>query len=235
MVSIMAEFPSMPLWTDAFIADTTHLNSAETGAYMMLLICMWRSGGYIPNEDKKLSRFARCTPAQWKRIKPIIMEFLIIDERGITQKNLLKTLSNVQEKVTLNRHLGSLGGKANALKNHGKGLANAEANGVATKTKTKTKEDKKEKIKRKSSYPNDFIPSKYNAETYWKEKSRTDLSYAEQVVKFMSHCKANGKTFVCWQSAWTTWYGNAVDFNKPTQSNNLSTFEMAKKRMEANR
>ena len=228
MVSIMAEFPSMPLWTDAFIADTTHLNSAETGAYMMLLICMWRSGGYIPTEDKKLSRFARCTPAQWKRIKPIIMEFLIIDERGITQKNLLKTLSNVQEKVTLNRHLGSLGGKANALKNHGKGLANAEANGVATKTKTKTKEEKKENIKRKSFYPDDFIPNKNNAETYWKQKSRLDLSYDEQVVKFMSNCKANGKQFVCWQSAWTTWYGNAVSFSTAPKEKELTTIEKAR-------
>jgi uncharacterized protein YdaU (DUF1376 family) len=228
MVSIMAEFPSMPLWTDAFIADTTHLNSAETGAYIMLLICMWRSGGYIPNEDKKLSRFARCTPAQWKRIKPIIMEFLIIDECGITQKNLLKTLSNVQEKVTLNRHLGSLGGKAKALKYKDMALANATPNAIATKTITKTKEDKKENIKRKSSYPNDFIPSKDNAETYWKQKSRSDLNYEDQVIKFASHCKANGKQFVCWQSAWTTWYGNAVSFSTAPKEKELTTIEKAR-------
>ena len=120
--------------------------------------------------------------------------------------------------------------RQNAVKQHSNDIQN-----TTPKEVNNSKKDKKSIIKRKSSYPNDFIPSKDNAETYWKQKSRTDLSYAEQVVKFMSHCKANGKTFVCWQSAWTTWYGNAVDFNKPTQSGNLSTFEMAKKRMEANR
>jgi hypothetical protein len=34
----MSEFPCLPLFTDAFIADTGHLGAIETGAYLMLLM-----------------------------------------------------------------------------------------------------------------------------------------------------------------------------------------------------
>ena len=91
-----------------------------------------------------------------------------------------------------------------------------------------SKKDNKSIIKRKSSYPNDFIPNKNNAETYWKQKSRSDLNYEDQVIKFTSHCKANGKQFVCWQSAWTTWYGNAVSFSTAPKEKELTTIEKAR-------
>ncbi|ACL63205.1 DUF1376 domain-containing protein [Methylobacterium nodulans] len=41
----MSAYPSLPLFTDAFIADTGHLSAAETGAYLMLLMVAWRSPG----------------------------------------------------------------------------------------------------------------------------------------------------------------------------------------------
>lgn len=39
----MAEFPAMPLWTDAWVADTRHLTRCERGTYHDLLVEMWRS------------------------------------------------------------------------------------------------------------------------------------------------------------------------------------------------
>ncbi len=72
----MAEFPAMPLFTDAFIADTTHLTAAESGAYMMLLMCAWRRPNCdLPMDDKTLARITRMSLLAWLNIKENILWF----------------------------------------------------------------------------------------------------------------------------------------------------------------
>jgi uncharacterized protein YdaU (DUF1376 family) len=78
----------MPLWTDAYLGDTTHLTTLEHGAYLLLLMSMWRAGGMLPNDDKKLARFTRLGAQQWRRIKPTIMEFFTVDGDVIIQQRL---------------------------------------------------------------------------------------------------------------------------------------------------
>ena len=80
----MAQFPALPLWTDAYLADTGHLTTLEHGAYLMLLMSMWRAGGELPNDDRKLARFAKLTTPQWQRIKDTIMEFMTVSSDGLT-------------------------------------------------------------------------------------------------------------------------------------------------------
>jgi len=94
----VAEFPSMPLWTDAYLADTGHLTTLEHGAYLLLLVTMWRAGGRLPNDDKKLARFARLNPGQWRRIKPTIMEFFSVADGFILQGRLTDELEFVKQK-----------------------------------------------------------------------------------------------------------------------------------------
>jgi uncharacterized protein YdaU (DUF1376 family) len=85
----MAEFPAMPFWTDAYLADTTHLTTIEHGAYLLLLIAMWRAkDNRLPSDDAKLARYAKLTAGQWRRIKPTIMEFFRDDGTWITQGRL---------------------------------------------------------------------------------------------------------------------------------------------------
>lgn len=93
----MAEFPALPLWTDAYLADTGHLTTLEHGAYLLLLMTMWRNGGSLPNDDKRLARFARLTAGQWKRIKPTIMEFFTVEGDEIMQTRLTAEMGFVRQ------------------------------------------------------------------------------------------------------------------------------------------
>lgn len=86
----MAQFPSLPLWTDAYLADTMQLDCMESGAYLHLLIAAWRSPDCtLPKDDKRLSRMAKCTPRQWSKIKAVVLAFWTETETGLVQKRLL--------------------------------------------------------------------------------------------------------------------------------------------------
>jgi uncharacterized protein YdaU (DUF1376 family) len=79
----------MPLWTDAYLGDTSHLTTIEHGAYLLLLISMWRTAEKrLPSDDKLLARYARCNAGQWARMKPILMAFFKVDGGFITQSRL---------------------------------------------------------------------------------------------------------------------------------------------------
>jgi uncharacterized protein YdaU (DUF1376 family) len=95
----MAEFVAMPLWTDAYLGDTTHLSTLEHGAYMLLLISAWRSkNGKLPNDDKILAKYARLSTAQWKRVKPILEPFFKVSPSHWVQGRLIDEREAVRQK-----------------------------------------------------------------------------------------------------------------------------------------
>lgn len=73
----MAEFPSMPLWTGDYLADTQDLSAEEHGVYMLLLMAQWRSPDCtLPDDDQRLSRMAKVGLKKWRKLRPRVMEIL---------------------------------------------------------------------------------------------------------------------------------------------------------------
>jgi uncharacterized protein YdaU (DUF1376 family) len=88
----MAEFPAFPLWTDAYLSDTGDLTTLEHGAYMLMLMAMWRAGGTLPNDDAKLRKVTRLDARQWPKVKPILMSLLMVTEQHVSSKRLTREL-----------------------------------------------------------------------------------------------------------------------------------------------
>jgi uncharacterized protein YdaU (DUF1376 family) len=88
----MAKFPALPLWTDAWIADTHHLSRCERGIYLDLLILMWRSPQCrISNDDIWLAKRMHMTQSEIaKLLRPLIKEFCHSDGNWLWQKRLLR-------------------------------------------------------------------------------------------------------------------------------------------------
>lgn len=52
----MADFPALPIWTDAILADCGYMSDEKFGAYHRLLYLIWRSPQCrIPNDDEWLA------------------------------------------------------------------------------------------------------------------------------------------------------------------------------------
>lgn len=116
----MSSFPSLPLFTDAFLADTGHLSAQETGAYLLLLMMAWRLPDCrLPNDDAKLSRWARMDRRTWLRAKPAVMEFWTLQDGFWTQKRLSKERDVVSKRAEVARQNGKQGGRPKSLENNG--------------------------------------------------------------------------------------------------------------------
>src|SRR4030095_16082288 len=79
----------LPLSTSDYLADTQHLTQEQHGAYFLLLMSMWRAGGWLDDDDKKLSRIGKCNALVWRRMAPTIRALLICDGGKLSQKRLL--------------------------------------------------------------------------------------------------------------------------------------------------
>ena len=220
----MAEFPALPLWTDALLGDTTHLNTLEFGAYMKLLIASWRTPKCdLPFDDKLIARYAGLSPAQWKGMRSIILQFFTkkwrFGEWRLHQKRLRK-----ERKYVLQRSIvQSKRAKARWLKNNK--TRNAEAmpetcHPTPTPIIKETSEAKASSSKKKSTPPKraSQIPEDWKPDTAAKEYGikcgMPDWSVVEiEAERFVNHHRAKGNVFKDHQAAWRTWCRNYPEFN----------------------
>lgn len=95
----MAEFPDFTLWTDSYLADTQDLaTGAEHGAFLLILIAMWRNSGFLLCDDERLCTIAKTRPEQWKRIRGAILDkFRITPDGRLFSPRMLDELENKRQ------------------------------------------------------------------------------------------------------------------------------------------
>ena len=137
----MAEFPALPIYTDALLGDTQHLSLEELGAYLKLLFIAWRTAECaLPDDDLRLARMLGITRRKWASLRPSIEPFWMVQDGFWRQKRLTKTRLKVAKKSSDNRKAAERRWGHKPLKTNMGGDANAyaepDANAFLTKTKT---------------------------------------------------------------------------------------------------
>lgn len=117
--------PFMQLYVADYLGDTRHLTTEQHGAYMLLLMTMWRAGGDLADDDEKLARIVCLTVARWRKIKADVINLLIVENGRVTQKRLTAELEKASKKSELRADAGRRGGEAKALKENKQVMANA--------------------------------------------------------------------------------------------------------------
>ena len=115
----------MPLYVADYLGDTRLLTTEQHGAYLLLLMAMWRTDGVLPDDDAKLARIAGLTTARWRKIGGDVLAFFTPCAGGLTQARLSVELTISNEKSEKNSQSGRMGGRAKALKDKKSSLANA--------------------------------------------------------------------------------------------------------------
>lgn len=146
----MTEFPSLPLFTDALIADTTHLSDEEFGRYVKLMIITWRLPNCkMPRDELWHMRRHSVTLDKFNELyKPLLEEFFKCDGNYYYQKRLLSEFSYLRDQ----RQKQTV--KANIRWNKNKDLCYGNApKPILTKEKEK---DTKKKKKNLNLFPESF-------------------------------------------------------------------------------
>lgn len=214
----MAEFPALPLWTDALIGDTYQLTPAEFGAYLRLLIVAWRMPNCaLPNDDAFLGRSVG-DPKNWHRLRTTVMAYWTMGSDGFWRQ---KRLLDERDYVSRCAARSSAGGRAKALKRQHRDGAQKVPNvcqtsaPTPTPTPTSTSNKKKEVEARATRWPPDQVVTEE-----WKEEGalkrelhglpEIDLNLeAEKFVNYWSSKGGKDGAKRDWHKTWINWTLNA--------------------------
>lgn len=109
----MSKAPSMPVFPDALIADTTDLNMEEFGAYCMILMVTWRNNGQpLPDDATRMARVCRMTEKRWvEKVRPSIARFFDLSGGLWRQGRLEKEWEYVSRQRAIQSEKGKKGGR----------------------------------------------------------------------------------------------------------------------------
>lgn len=154
----MAEFPALPLLTDAYLADTRHLTTVQHGAYLLMLIVAWRSPDCsLPNDDTYLARITGLDRRTWMRNKDTMLAFWRLTEQQKWVQGRLLDERNYVEQV---RSKNAQAGRASALKRKNRGPTSVQPKGhqKATPTLTPTHRDSGTRVPSSPAAPPEWMP-----------------------------------------------------------------------------
>lgn len=211
----MSETPFMQLYVGDYLADTLDLTTEQHGAYLLLLMTMWRHGAKLPNDPAKLARIARVHPPRWSRVWAEISKYFEATEDGfITNSRLSKEHEKAIHKSRSRADAGAKGGSAKALKNKNQALANATD---LSKQGQKSESEEKTEAKASAKKTGSRLPSDWLLPLAWGEwalaEGMSELCVRREADRFRDFWIGKaGKDAakLDWQATWRNWIRKAL-------------------------
>ena len=117
----------MTLYVGDYLADTRHFSADHHGAYLLLLMSMWRAGGHIPGDERSLAKLAGMSLKQWRGRGATVEALLSRDGDTVTQHRLLSELQRANDNYGKKVAAGKASAEAKALKAKQTGATGVEA------------------------------------------------------------------------------------------------------------
>lgn len=247
----------MPLDVPAYLADTTHLSTAQHGAYLLILMAMWQHGGALADDERILAGFAKLSIDRWRKIGPPIRTLMKAVVNGkLSQNRLSIELGKVVERVEKNRASGSTGGIAKSLKNKDPTLATASLSlerkvdstlSLFSEVDSESKIEGKKESKKESKSSNlgtarargpHMLPEDWAAGSadldYARQHGFSEIETTDLIEAFRNHHLHKGTKGLDWSRGWQLWVRNEIKFSgqrgggsRPSNGHKITPADMA--------
>lgn len=121
------------IWFPTYVGElftvTATLTGHEVGALYLITGALWKEGGAIPADDKRLAKLVKATPRQWKEIKESLWPLFVIQGGMLSLPHLSKEIEKAQALSEKKRAAGIASAKARAASN-GQQVFNRRSTGV---------------------------------------------------------------------------------------------------------
>lgn len=201
--------------------DTTHLSMLEHGAYRQLLDWLYLSEQPIPRETEVvMRRLSARTEEERLAIQTVLNEMFELTENGYIQTRCIDEIAIYHCKAGRARDNGKLGGRPKKTKVvilDNPDVTQTKANSLTKELNNSiTIKESLPSVKKKprSQLPDNFIPTPAHQE--FARQNKLDLEH--ELVKFKFHHEEKGTLSGNWNSSFSKWLHNAVEFRKPAQA-----------------
>lgn len=101
----------MPFYVGDYLADTMLLTTVQHGAYLLLMLACWKSGGALPDDDDALASASKLSPADWKRHGATLRRFFDARDGLLHHKRITAELARAQDLSDKRTDAGKKGGR----------------------------------------------------------------------------------------------------------------------------
>lgn len=210
----MSQNPFMQLYVGDYLADTLDLTTEQHGAYLLLLMTMWRHDAKLPNDHAKLARIARVSARRWHLVWSEIQHFFYVDGGEIRNKRLDREHQKAVSISEKRSASGAAGGRAKALKNKEANIAKATD---LPQHSQKPEPDKKEEPNGSSKKTGSRLPADWHLPDEWAVwavgHGMTEAAARREADRFRDYWVSKpgqGGVKLDWQATWRNWIRTAM-------------------------
>lgn len=88
--------PRMSFHIGDYLKDTKHLNAAEHGAYVLLIMHYWANGS-LPSDERQLAQIACMKASEWRKARPTL-HALFKNDQNWKHKRIEKEIADAEKK-----------------------------------------------------------------------------------------------------------------------------------------
>jgi uncharacterized protein YdaU (DUF1376 family) len=211
----------MPLYIGDYLKRTAHLNAAQSGAYLHLIMHYWSNGSLPHEDDRQMAQITKMEVREFRKMRATLAAFFDPQWR---HERIDEELAIAKEKSEKAKEKGKAAAEARWNKpcmEHEPSIPDAMLGDAPSPSPSPSKKEEgganapapqpKSRKKPSTPFPDGFLLSAEDRD-FARKQGLNSREIETEFGKFRSHAKSNDRRLVDWSAGWENWCRKAVEY-----------------------